>query len=982
MDSRSISKKLQFIEDYKNASNAATGSQYDSNANVTQRNIATLQCELGKKDLIDVNRAITKNYLLSMYGPEAVMEFEDDLKHHKIYSHDESSIMPYCCSISLYPFLLEGLKGLGGSSNVPKHANSFIGGLINLIFLVSGQFAGACLYKNQRINIKYNDTTYSPTIKEFVDYFDPQKNYPGKIEWKYTEVLPHIEVYEQGRWVKINNVFKRNYKDTIYKITTKSNREVLCSKDHKFRVLNKGVLEDIPAQSLQVGDTLIDTQPEFNINKNRDGYKLGQFIGIVANNGRVISENEFRIAINHEDNFTNAFVTGMIKKLCGKTPTRYEENHCCDLVVSGVEFVHCIQSFFTGHDTLTKSLDMSHTDSNEFLCGFVDGLIATSGVHESPFSYQTTNEGLIDNVINIIYNLVGERLEKEVCQDVKENGQQLYKVTIPSKYYKLFDLVSKCESVGNISEKSYGTDVIVSIELLENDDDYVYEIETESHYYSVGGYLTHNCAIPEFLTYFDHFLRVDYGNDYHKHLDDALESWGNRKATLRNRIEDLFQQFVYSTNQPAGARNYQSPFINIAYFDQYYFESIFKDFVFPDGDIPQWESTKELQKIFMKWFNKERLNEVLTFPVETSNILVQEYKYKDEEMADFFAEMWSEGHSFFMYQSDSVDALASCCRLRNEVEENVFSYTLGAGGIETGSKKVITLNLNRIVQDWHLLSLIEDIPLSDYIRSATKRVHRYLNAWNQKLWDDFNAGLLTVYNAGFIDLDKQFLTVGVNGFVEAAEFLKQLGDNVPERYKGIEISPYNEAYKQLARDILGTIKELNKESRTEHCRYNTEFVPAENAAVKLYEWDKKDGYVVPKGRNLYNSYFYVVEDSVNPIDKFYYQGSGFASECDGGVALHSNLDSYLSKHQYRMLMDVAVKAGCNYWTYNIPNTICNSCGHIDKSMLTKCSQCGSDDLDYATRVIGYLKRISNFSEARQEEASRRNYGKVEEENVK
>lgn len=155
---------------------------------------------------------------------------------------------------------------------------------------------------------------------------------------------------------------------------------------------------------------------------------------------------------------------------------------------------------------------------------------------------------------------------------------------------------------------------------------------------------------------------------------------------------------------------------------------------------------------------------------------------------------------------------------------------------------------------------------------------------------------------------------------------------------------------------------------------------AENAAGKLYNWDKKDGYVVPKGRVLYNSYFYVVEDeTIDPVKKFYYQGNGFATECDGGVANHVNLQSHLTKRQYRLLMNVAVKAGCNYWTFNIPNTICNDCGHIDKRMLTECPECHSKNIDYATRIIGYLKRISNFSELRQKEASQRYYGEVKEE---
>ena len=283
----------------------------------------------------------------------------------------------------------------------------------------------------------------------------------------------------------------------------------------------------------------------------------------------------------------------------------------------------------------------------------------------------------------------------------------------------------------------------------------------------VAGQFAGAVAVPEFLPYLDHFLRVDYGDDYMEHLEECVYNIKNNNFTMRHIIEDLFQEFVYCINQPAGARGYQSPFTNIAYFDKGYFESIFKDFIFPDGDIPCWESTKKLQKIFMKWFNQERTHDVITFPVETMNLLWNKdtKQYVDSDMADFTAEMWAEGHSFFLYNSDSADALSSCCRLKNAIEENVFSYTLGAGGVETGSKKVITLNINRIVQDWyrksHRLLFKYKGTLSDYIADIVNRVHKYLEAWNDYLWDLKNSGLLTVYDAGYIDLDKQYLTIGM-----------------------------------------------------------------------------------------------------------------------------------------------------------------------------------------------------------------------------
>lgn len=602
--------KIAFIRKYMTAKNAATGSDVDQNANVSNKNIATMAAELPKKDIIALNRELMRQKLTSMYGEEFAAQYEKDLAHHIIYKHDETSIFPYCCSISLYPFLLDGLTKIGGSSTAPQHLDSFCGSFINLIFLVAGQFAGAT-------------------------------------------------------------------------------------------------------------------------------------------------------------------------------------------------------------------------------------------------------------------------------------------------------------------------------------------------------------ATPEFLTYFDHFARKDYGPNYINRLDEVVE-FTYRPSTLRDKLEHYFAQIVYTLNQPAGARGYQSIFWNIAYFDRDYFNSIFKDFVFPDGDEPCWETTKELQKLFMKWFNAERLKNILTFPVETANMHTVDGRYSDTETADFMAEMWAEGASFFMYQSDSVDSLSSCCRLRNGIEDNTFSYTLGAGGIETGSKGVITLNLNRIVQDWTRES-DETLPL--YITNIVNRVHKYLTAFNEIIWDYKNAGLLTIFNAGFIDLDRQYLTIGINGFVEGAEYL------------GIPIDADSEEYQLYARDILETIKNLNIAARTDKCKFNTEFVPAESLGVKNAKWDKRDGYKVP--RDCYNSYFYIVEDkTIDPIKKFRFQGIKFTGCCDGGSALHNNLDEHLTARQYRMLMDVAVKEGCNYFTYNIMNTICNECGYISKHTYDTCPKCGSKDVDYATRIIGYLKRISAFSAARQIEADNRAYNKL------
>lgn len=601
---RTLTSKKQFIKDYAKASNAATGSKYDANANVTEKNIVTLNGELFKGDIIKVNRTILTDKIREMYGEDLAKEYIQMLESHVLYKHDETSIMPYCVAITMYPFLLEGLQPIGGLSAKPKNLDSFCGMFVNLVFAISSQFAGAV-------------------------------------------------------------------------------------------------------------------------------------------------------------------------------------------------------------------------------------------------------------------------------------------------------------------------------------------------------------ATGEFLMYFDYFARKEWGDDYWKRPEEMVDKHRNIDKTL----EQKFQQIVYSINQPAAARNFQSVFWNISYFDKYYFEGLFGEFVFPDGTKPIWDSLNWLQKKFMSWFNDERTKCILTFPVETVALLTDGEDIRDKEWADFTAEMYSKGHSFFTYTSDSADSLSSCCRLRNEVSDNQFSYSLGAGGIATGSKSVMTLNINRLVQD----AVNKGYDMIDYLRSQVQKVHKFQTAYNELLKDYLKDGLLTVYTAGFINLKKQYLTVGVNGVIEAAEFL------------GIEVSD-NDTYREFMQSILKAISDENRKAKTKELMFNTEFVPAENLGVKHANWDRKDGYFVP--RDCYNSYFYAVEDtSLTIFDKFKLHGKEYVKYLDGGSALHMNLEEHLTKDQYRNLLKVAAVNGTNYFTFNIPNTICNDCGHIDKRYLHECPKCGSKNIDYATRIIGYLKRISNFSEARQKEASKRYYYK-------
>lgn len=476
--------------------------------------------------------------------------------------------------------------------------------------------------------------------------------------------------------------------------------------------------------------------------------------------------------------------------------------------------------------------------------------------------------------------------------------------------------------------------------------------------FMVSSMLSGACATPEFLMYLNYFIGKEYGSDYWRNADKVVDM-SIKQRTIDKIVTDCFEQIVYSINQPSGARNYQAVFWNIAYYDRPYFESLFGVFRFPDGSKPDWDSLSWLQKRFMKWFNKERTKTVLTFPVETMALLTKNGDVIDTEWGDFTAEMYSEGHSFFTYMSDNADSLSSCCRLRNEIQDNGFSYTLGAGGVSTGSKSVLTININRCVQ----YAEKQGIDYKEFLSDVTDLVHKVQLAYNENLKELQRAGMLPLFDAGYINIARQYLTIGVNGLVEAAEFL------------GLKIND-NPDYLAFVRSVLGIIEQYNKQYRSKEVLFNCEMIPAENVGVKHAKWDREDGYFVP--RDCYNSYFYVVEDnSLNVIDKFKLHGAPYIEHLTGGSALHMNLEEHLSKPQYRQLLKVAATEGCDYFTFNIPNTICNDCGHIDKRYLKECPHCHSHNIDYMTRVIGYLKRVSNFSAARQEESRRRYYAKVD-----
>lgn len=470
----------------------------------------------------------------------------------------------------------------------------------------------------------------------------------------------------------------------------------------------------------------------------------------------------------------------------------------------------------------------------------------------------------------------------------------------------------------------------------------------------------------------NYYVIKEFGEHWYEKLDVIFTNAHTlHPYTVKNYILKGMKQYIYGVNQAAGNRSYNSPFTNVSWFDRYYFKAMYGDFYYPDGTKPEWKAIDMLQRMFMKLMRDIRLIKPITFPVTTMSLLYDEEtkEFKDKEYAELTAEEWAKGGSFFCYMNSNPAALASCCRVLSEMDNNTFSSTTGMNGEMTGSCNVITLNINRIIQNCAKVYEFTGgwRENSDFIKSCLhevlERVYKYQIAFKTMLYDMEDKGMFVSSNANYIYMKKLYSTIGVIGYMEAAEFL------------GITIGN-NDEYKDFLSLILGYINEQNKahniNDKKRPFKFNSEAIPGENLGVKLYNWDKADGYKITEGRERYSCYFFNPWDkTTSVIDKIKLHGGRIAQSISGGQASHINLDSHLSKEQYLQLMHIAAKEGCNYFTFNIPMSECKHCGHIVNAPIDECPICHSNDIRYYTRIIGYLRPVDNWSKPMQHEFTKR-----------
>lgn len=525
-----------------------------------------------------------------------------------------------------------------------------------------------------------------------------------------------------------------------------------------------------------------------------------------------------------------------------------------------------------------------------------------------------------------------------------------------------------CDGVGNVD----------NVTPFEPNDIASFSGQMTNLVFLVSSQLKGAVAVGDYFVSLNYYVIQQFGKNWYDKLDVITTTEHClQPSTLRRDIRKGMKQFIYGINQPAGNRSYNSPFTNVSYYDKYYFKAMFEEFTYPDGSKPEWKAIDTLQRMFMELHRELRLIKPLTFPVSTIALVHDGQKYLDDDYKNLCAEEWAKGGSFFCYNSDNPSSLASCCRVLNEMSENTFSSTTGMTGIMTGSCNVITLNINRIVQNFIREKYGEDAgvgiqlspliypELAAYLTTILERVYKYHIAYKTLLYEQEERGMYTYSNAGYLYIKKLYSTIGVLGYCEAAQFL------------GLKVSNNND-YKQFLQTILGTIRDQNRlhsiHDKKRPFLFNSEAVPGENLAVKLYQWDKEGGYFVPEGQNLYNCYFYNPwDDNTSILDKLKLHGKEISKFTDGGQAAHLNLDTHLSKEQYLKLLDIARENGSNYFTFNIPMSECADCGHVVNAPIEECPKCHSKHIKYWTRIIGYLTCVDNWSNERQVEQKKRVY---------
>lgn len=1050
-----VEGKKKFINNYKKASNTANAT-VDDNSNVGGKNIGVLNAEIHKSDNIQISRGMIMDKLKELYPDFNAKNYAKDLENHIIYKHDESSfagpIAPYCVSVTMYPFLTGGIKGLGGLSAAPKNLDSFCGMFCNFIFAVAGQYAGAVAVSEALLYFTYF------AKKEWGEDFYKEADNFYKIGPKLRKLINETHYWAKNITELKNHDFGSDEMNAVRdEIIADADRPLT---DEELAEYKKNILEN-PNYTLKLGDgtrticgqihqywqQIVYTinQPAasrgmqsafVNFSYFDEPFFEGMFGEFCFPDGTRPDweslkwvEKEFMMWFNAErlrtmltfpvESFTLLYKDGkfvdeeMFKFVCDEyarghsfftyiSDTVDSLSSCCfsknqkvlwKSSTKGVNLTTLENLYNTKWEPDKKNLKIFHNGS------WVKGKVIKLPNRKMYKVITENNKEMVmtDNHINVTLN--GEKHTSELSTNdylmfntmqlnaIPENnehltyeegfvigaflgdgsfGSEINGTIYDTNFSQNKDKYEKMMEMIDVANKQLGFDGVSCLNEVYNN---VYPVRISSK------------GLAAFIMKWTNWGRGTYYWNKELNLNCLLQSvdfrrgildgWyntdggnSNRCYTTSEKLAECMEVLITSLGMQSIidiSDRMDEPCIRrgIEYKRNY-----------PLYCVRWYESANHKANKYTEhtWIKK---NNSIYFKIKS----IKEIEYSDDV---YCIECDNEDEPYFTLP---CGVITHNCRLKNKIQTKEFNFTNGNISVQTGSKSVISINLSRIIQNWFngekkkneefIFDSTKYPSLRKYIAKILERVYKYHTAYNEQLWDMYDADLLPVYKAGFIDLNKQYLTIGINGLNQAAEFL------------GMECS-VNDKYSEFCREIFSEIKEqnaLHKVTTGQHkLTFNTECVPAESLAAKNYKWDAEDGYWVPEDTNLYASYIFKPNDkSLNMFDKLKMHGANYIGDyLDGGAACHLNSAERLTTKQYAMVLKFAAENGCQYLTFNIPNCECNKCGFIAKHPFDVCPHCGSTDVSLWDRVIGYLTKIKNWSTPRQIEQKTRVYEKQSE----
>jgi len=409
-------------------------------------------------------------------------------------------------------------------------------------------------------------------------------------------------------------------------------------------------------------------------------------------------------------------------------------------------------------------------------------------------------------------------------------------------------------------------------------------------------------------------------------------------------VRETLVSFVYTINQPM--RGNQSPFTNVSIYDDAFLESLCPQYIFPDGSTPDLNLVKELQELFLDVMNEEMRRTPVTFPVTTACFSVDDGRnINDEEFVKFIAEKNSE-FGFINFYMGKSSTLSSCCRLRSETDNEYFN-SFGSGSSKIGSLGVTTVNLPRLAfrSGGSEAKFFED--LKDLVGTAARVNHTKRSIIKSRI----ESGNLPLYSLGFMELSKQYSTLGVNGLNECVEIM------------GYDI--LNEYGQDFVIRMLNFINEENdKYQKTYKTPHNCEQIPGENVSIKLADKDRFLGY--NDKYDIYSNQFIPLVTKADLLDRIRLQGL-FDGHFSGGAICHLNLEEKVEDTSKVVdLIKHCAKSGVIYFALNMNLQRCVE-GHMSVGKKEYCAVCGKEVIDNYTRVVGFLTNVKNWHKVRREQ---------------